>query len=161
MGFETILDESRSRDYIEHGLWINRTIIDVFDEHVKNVPDKTLLIAAGGIRWTYKEVAKKVEILAANLACLGVGHGDVVSAQLPNWGEFLLIHLAVTKLGAVTNALLPIYREKDITHILGLAKTKLAIIIYQNIAVTMFCFNTCNQSIYIIKFRNISLLDDN
>ena len=82
------VDESRSRDYIEHGLWINRTIIDVFDEHVKNVPDKTLLIAAGGIRWTYKEVAKKVEILAANLACLGVGHGDVVSAQLPNWGEF-------------------------------------------------------------------------
>jgi non-ribosomal peptide synthetase component E (peptide arylation enzyme) len=128
MGFETILDESRSRDYVEHGLWINRTIIDVFDEHVKNVPDKTLLIAAGGIRWTYKEVAKKVEILAANFACLGVGHGDVVSAQLPNWGEFLLIHLALTKLGAVTNALLPIYREKDITHILGLAKTKLAII---------------------------------
>ena len=128
MGFETILDESRSRDYIDRGLWINRTLIDVFDEHVKNVPDKVLVVAAGGIRWTYGEVAEKVEILAANLARLGIGHGDVVSAQMPNWGEFLLIHLAATRLGAVTNALLPIYRAKDITHILGLAKTKMVII---------------------------------
>lgn len=128
MTFETILDRTRSKVYIDQGLWINRTIIDFFDEHLAKTPDKTLLVAAHGIRWTYREVAQKVEVLARNLASLGIGHGDVISVQLPNWGEFLIIYLAATRLGAVTNSLLPIYRTKDISYILGLARTKLAII---------------------------------
>ena len=128
MTFETILDQTRAHDYVQRGLWVDRTVIDAFDEHVSKTPDKTLVVAAHGIRWSYREVAEKVEVLAANLAKLGVGHGDVISAQLPNWGEFVLIHLAATRLGAVTNALLPIYRAKDISHILGLARSKVAII---------------------------------
>jgi non-ribosomal peptide synthetase component E (peptide arylation enzyme) len=128
MAFETILDSARSKAYVDQGLWKNRTLIDIFDEHVAKTPDKTLLVAARGIRWTYRQVAERVEVLARNLAALGIGHGDVISAQLPNWGEFLIIHLAATRLGAVTNSLLPIYRAKDILYILGLARTKLAII---------------------------------
>ena len=128
MAFETLLDPARARNYVDRGLWSNRTLIDAFDEHVAKTPDKLLCVAAHGVRWTYREVADKVDVLAANLARLGIGHGDVISAQLPNWGEFLLIHLAATRIGAVTNGLLPIYRTKDITYILGLARTKLAII---------------------------------
>jgi non-ribosomal peptide synthetase component E (peptide arylation enzyme) len=128
MAFETILDSARSTAYVDQGLWKNRTLIDIFDEHVAKTPDKTLLVAARGIRWTYRQVAERVEVLARNLAALGIGHGDVISAQLPNWGEFLIIHLAATRLGAVTNSLLPIYRAKDISYVLGLARTKLAII---------------------------------
>lgn len=128
MAFETILDSARSAAYVDQGLWKNRTLIEIFDEHVAKTPDKTLLVATRGIRWTYREVAERVEVLARNLAALGIGHGDVISAQLPNWGEFLIIHLAATRLGAVTNSLLPIYRAKDISYILGLARTKLAII---------------------------------
>jgi non-ribosomal peptide synthetase component E (peptide arylation enzyme) len=128
MAFETILNEARGEDYVSRGLWLNRTLIDAFDEQVLRVPDKTLLVASRGIRWSYKEVAVKVETLAANLIQLGIGPGDVISAQMPNWGEFLIIHLAATRIGAVTNSLLPIYREKDIRYILSLAKTKLAVI---------------------------------
>jgi non-ribosomal peptide synthetase component E (peptide arylation enzyme) len=128
MAFETILDATRGRTYVDEGLWVNRTLIDAFDEHVQNTPDKTLCVASRGVRWSYRDVAEKVEILAANLARLGIGHGDVISAQLPNWAEFLLIHLAATRLGAVTNSLLPIYRAKDITYILRLARAKLAVI---------------------------------
>ena len=128
MTFETILDETRAREYVERGLWLNRTIVDAFDQAVSRYPEKVLVVASRGIRWTYREVAERVEVLAANLARLGVGRGDVISAQLPNWGEFVLVHLAATRLGAITNALLPIYRSKDVRYILGLAKTKVAII---------------------------------
>ena len=128
MIFETILDPERGNAYVAEQLWNNRTLIDAFDEHVQAKPDKVLCVAAGDIRWSYREVAEKVEVLAANLAQLGIGHGDVISVQLPNWGEFLLIHLAATRLGAVTNSLLPIYRAKEVAYIIGLAKSKVAII---------------------------------
>ncbi|WP_210483553.1 AMP-binding protein [Microvirga antarctica] len=128
MIFEMILDPERSDAYVADGLWNNRTLIDAFDEHVGATPDKMLCVAARDVRWSYRDVADKVEVLAANLAGLGIGHGDVLSVQLPNWGEFLLIHLAATRLGAVTNSLLPIYRSKDIAYIIGLAKAKVAII---------------------------------
>lgn len=127
MAFETLLDPARAKNYVERGLWLNRTLIDIFDEHVANHPDKLACVSRSG-RWTYREVAEKVEVLAANLARLGIGHGDVISVQLPNRGEFLLIHLAATRIGAVTNGLLPIYRSKDISYILGLARSKVAII---------------------------------
>src|SRR5947207_4008159 len=106
----TIHSEANRRRYVAEGLWKNGTLLDIFDEHVRTQPDKLLMVAPGGIRWSYKEVADRVAVLAANMSQLGVGPGDVVSAQLPNWGEFLLIHLAATRLGAITNGLLPIYR---------------------------------------------------
>jgi non-ribosomal peptide synthetase component E (peptide arylation enzyme) len=128
MAFETILDPARGKAYVEEGLWISRTLIDAFDEHVEKTPEKIACVAARGVRWTYRETAERVEVLAANLARAGVNHGDVISVQLPNWGEFLVVHLAATRLGAITNSLLPVYRAKDIGYILGLARSKLAII---------------------------------
>lgn len=127
MAFETLLDEARAQDYVARGLWLGRTLADIFDEHVARRPDKLMCVSRSG-RWTYREVAEKVAVLAANFARLGIGHGDVISVQLPNWGEFLLIHLAATRIGAVTNGLLPIYRAKDIAYILDLARSKAVII---------------------------------
>lgn len=127
MAIDTLLDEDRAKDYVDRGLWIDRTLVDIFDDHVASHPDKLACVSRSG-RWTYGEVAEKVEVLAANFARLGIGHGDVISVQLPNWGEFLLIHLAATRIGAITNGLLPIYRAKDIAYILGLARSKVAII---------------------------------
>jgi cyclohexanecarboxylate-CoA ligase len=34
--------------------------------------------------------------------------GQVVSFQLPNWWEALVLHLAVIRIGAVSNPLMPI-----------------------------------------------------
>ena len=46
MPFETILDERRGQEYIARGLWANRTLMDVFDEHVARQPEKTVLVDA-------------------------------------------------------------------------------------------------------------------
>ena len=43
--------------------------------------------------------------------------GDVVSFQLPNWWRFTALHLACARVGAVTNAILPILRRREVQFI--------------------------------------------
>ena len=40
---------------------------------------------------------------ALGLLELGVRPGDVVSFQLPNWIEWIVVHYAVTRIGAISN----------------------------------------------------------
>lgn len=116
----TISPEVRDR-YVRDGWWIGRTLAEYFDAALARTPDKVALVAPRGCRLTFAELAQRVERIAANLARAGVRQGDVVSVQLPNWGEFVCIHLAAERLGAVTNPLLPIYRAKELSYILKFA----------------------------------------
>jgi len=54
-----------------------------------------------GRRWTYAELGRDVERLAAGLAASGVGRGDVVVFQLFNTPEWALLYLAAQHLGAI------------------------------------------------------------
>jgi acyl-CoA synthetase (AMP-forming)/AMP-acid ligase II len=58
-----------------------------------------------GRRWTYAELGETVDRVAAGLAELGVGAGDVVVYQLPNMAEFALVYLATQQLGAIGSPL--------------------------------------------------------
>jgi len=104
-----------------------RTIFDTFEDAVARAPGKTAVVA-GLMRWTYGELAVKVDLLARHLARLGVVPGDVISVQLPNWAEFTIVYLAAAKVGAVINPLLPIYRAKELCYILKFARTKLVFV---------------------------------
>lgn len=115
------------RDYAREGWWRGRTLFDYFSEAVRRTPEK-IAVVAGTDRINYRDLDDQVNRVAANLARLGVGKGDILSLQLPNIAEFVVIHLAATKLGAVTNPLLPNYRSKELGYILGFARTKIAFI---------------------------------
>jgi acyl-CoA synthetase (AMP-forming)/AMP-acid ligase II len=54
-----------------------------------------------GRRWTYAELGRDVERVAAGLAAHGVGRGDVVVFQLFNCPEWALLYLATQHLGAI------------------------------------------------------------
>jgi acyl-coenzyme A synthetase/AMP-(fatty) acid ligase len=118
-----------AEDYVNAGWGRSQTILDYFDETVRKSPDRTAIVAAGGVRMTYAELSDRATRVAGALAHIGVTKGDVVSLQLPNIAEFVVIHLAVTRLGAVTNPLLPNYRSKELTYVLGFARTKVAVIV--------------------------------
>jgi cyclohexanecarboxylate-CoA ligase len=60
------------------------------------------------------EVRELVAALASGLRQEGVRPGDVVAVQLPNWHEYLLTHLALYAMGAVTQPISPIYRPLDV-----------------------------------------------
>ena len=64
-------------------------------------------------RWrlTYAELDRLAHRMACGLLHWGVGAGDVISIQLPNWAEWLIAHCAASKIGAVTNSIGAVYRE--------------------------------------------------
>ena len=66
--------------------------------------------------------------MALGLLELGVRPGDVVSYQLPNWVEFLVLHHAATRIGAVNNPLIPIYRDREVGFMVGLAESTVLVV---------------------------------
>ena len=66
-------------------------------------------------------LATSVSRAAASLKRMGIGRGDVISVQLPNWWEFAVIALAAFRVGAVVNPLMPIFREHELSYMLDFA----------------------------------------
>jgi len=123
-----LISESAAKRYVEQGWWRNETILDAFEAAVSRTPEKTAVVAPGGVRLTYAQLDGLAKRAACGLAAAGVRKGDVVSIQLPNCAEFVVTHLAASRLGAVTNLLLPTYRTKELRYILGFAQTKVVVI---------------------------------
>lgn len=115
------------------GAWQDKTLVDYLDQAVAAVPDKTALVSyrvAGDERTelSYRRLNELVTRLAAGLVGLGVGKGDVVACQLPNWWQLTLLGLACARIGAVINPLMPIFRERELRFMLGHADTRVFII---------------------------------
>src|SRR5581483_12519107 len=66
--------------------------------------------------------------LASAFAEMGLKAGDVVSFQLPNWVETMIINLAAGLSGIVVNPIVPIYRESEVRYILRDARAKVFLI---------------------------------
>jgi cyclohexanecarboxylate-CoA ligase len=127
MTFETILTPESIDEYTAAGYWSNRTITDFLDEVVGRTPDKTAAIDPRR-QVTYRELQAETDRCALGLLELGVQPGDVVSFQLPNWVEFLVLHFAATRIGAVSNPLIPIYRDREVGFMVGFAESKVLVI---------------------------------
>jgi cyclohexanecarboxylate-CoA ligase len=115
------------------GYWRNQTLLDHLDRAIERVPDKAAIVAVQSetgneARLTYREIRRLSDILALRLVALGVGRGDVVSFQLPNWWEFSVLHLACLKIGAISNPLMIIFRERELRFMLSLAETKVLVV---------------------------------
>ncbi|MDM0112349.1 cyclohexanecarboxylate-CoA ligase [Variovorax sp. J22R133] len=123
MEFDAVLLPPRRARMVAQGLWHDRTINDDLDACVAAVPDKVALTALQveeGIttRFTYREMARMADRIAVGLSRLGVGRNDVVACQLPNWWQFTLVYLACSRIGAVMNPLMHIFRERELSFML-------------------------------------------
>jgi cyclohexanecarboxylate-CoA ligase len=133
MEFDTVLLPPRRGASIAQGLWLERTINDDLDACVAGCPDKTALTAVqaetGAVRrFTYRELATMADRVAVGLTRLGVGKNDVVALQLPNWWQFTVTYLACSRIGAVLNPLMPIFRERELSFMLGHGEAKVAVV---------------------------------
>jgi 3-phosphoshikimate 1-carboxyvinyltransferase len=66
--------------------------------------------------WTWSQLDERADRVAALLLELGVESGETVAYQLPNWAEFAILTLAAAKIGATGCALMPIFREREVSH---------------------------------------------
>lgn len=95
-----IAPAERVRAMTAAGAWRNETLAACLDRWARKRPD-ALAAVDGERRYTWAALAGAVERAAHGLAAHGVEPGAVVSVQLPNWNEFVVIALAAERLGAV------------------------------------------------------------
>tara|TARA_A100001037_G_scaffold305826_1_gene347601 strand:+ start:3428 stop:5059 length:1632 start_codon:yes stop_codon:yes gene_type:complete len=94
----------------------------------KSDPGRELIFDPVYGRISYAQAAEQVERLAYGLRNLGIGHGDVVIIQLPNWAPFMILHMALTAIGAVTATIPIVYREHELTGVIKLTEAKALVV---------------------------------
>ena len=132
MKFDAVLIAPRRANSVAQGFWHDRTINDDLDACVASCPDKLALTAvqaeSGATRrFTYRELAAMADRVAIGLSRLGVGRNDIVACQLPNWWQFTVTYLACSRIGAVMNPLMHIFRERELSFMLKHGEAKLMI----------------------------------
>ncbi|RYY43541.1 MAG: AMP-binding protein [Actinomycetales bacterium] len=84
------------------------------------MPDAEALVeCATGRRWTYRELAADVEVVARGLASLGIEKGDRVGIWAPNCAEWTLVQYATARLGVVLVNVNPAYRAHELGYVVG------------------------------------------
>ena len=77
-------------------------------------------LLAGEARYSFETLDGLSNAFARHLAGRGVGRGDRVAVMLTNRVEFVLVVNAISKLGAASVLLSPAWKEREVTHALGL-----------------------------------------
>lgn len=126
-GWQVRLDDERIARYTASGDWPNRTLGDFARELVARDPQRVTHVFENE-RCTASGLLQEAEALAAALRKRGLRAGDVVSFQLPNWREAVVIDLATTLLGLVVAPIVPIYRDAEVAFMLADAGVKAAFI---------------------------------
>lgn len=128
-----ILPEGRTLAMRAAGLWPDRLLLDGLDRWTQETPERVAVVSTSsltGVRTvlTYAELSARVRRMALGLARLGIERSDVVSYQSPNWWQFLALHLACLRIGAISNPLMPMFRERELRFMLGLAESKVFVV---------------------------------
>jgi cyclohexanecarboxylate-CoA ligase len=123
----------RRPSMVKAGHWRDITINQSLDQSVAKYGNQLALAAtqfdSGEERtFTYGELNTMVNRVAVGLYRLGVRANDVVAVQLPNWWEFTVTHLACARIGAVTNPLMHIFRERELEFMLNHGEAVAAVI---------------------------------
>jgi cyclohexanecarboxylate-CoA ligase len=131
MALEVWLPQSRIA--ASRGLWLNRLPIDDLDAAARKNAGGTAFVGwnsalSRAVHLTYTELAERVDMIAVGLLDLGIGKGDVVAFQLPNWWEFTALFYACNRIGAIANPLMPIFRQRELRFMLGFSDAKIAIV---------------------------------
>ena len=90
------------------------TYWNLVDTAARRHPDRIVLVDDFGRSLTTGELRDAALSTAAALAGHGVGLGTVVSWQLPSTLETMVVMVALARLGAVQNPVLPIWRETEV-----------------------------------------------
>ena len=106
----------------EESYWLNKTLPELLRQNVEKASEAPALMWNSQVM-NWAELDLVSDRLAAGLADLGIGKGDVVSCQLANVPEFLILHHAVAKCSAIFNPIHLPYRSSELEHILGFSES--------------------------------------
>jgi cyclohexanecarboxylate-CoA ligase len=99
------------------GFWRPTSLSDLVDEQAAARPEATFVFDST-LSLTYAGFREAAIRLAAGFAADGIGAGDRVVVQLPNWSELVVTVAALSRIGAVTVPIMPIYRDDEVAYTL-------------------------------------------
>lgn len=124
---ESLATEERIRAMTAAGWWRHDTLETYLDRWATARPDKAAVVDAQG-RLSWSQLARTVERAAHGLQAAGLGPGAVVSCQLPNWNEFVILALAALRVGAIVNPIPPTYRGNELRFILSTLESHVLVV---------------------------------
>jgi acyl-CoA synthetase len=115
-----------TKRYEEEGWWTPDTLGELLARSLAANPQTGFWVhsAVRPFAGTFADVELAARRLAAGLRKRGVGPGDVVAVQLPNWMEAAVSFWASAFLGAVVVPIVHFYGRKELSHILSTARPK-------------------------------------
>src|SRR4051794_28769596 len=126
VAFATRLTPAMAARWRGAKLWSDETFATVLARWARATPDREAL-TDGAHRLSYRELAHGIDRMAARLRALGIGQGDVVTIQLPNWIEFAFVFFALERLGAVAVTVSVDFRSRELEYIMRFAGSKMLV----------------------------------
>jgi acyl-CoA synthetase len=118
-------DDLRRR-YVSDGWWPQETLGQRLARRLSEHHDQAFVIHSSTSPWrgTFGEVLEISRCVAGGLESLGVGPGEVVSFQTPNWIEGVTTFYGAAMLGAVVAPVVHIYGKKELGYILDACRPR-------------------------------------
>jgi 2,3-dihydroxybenzoate-AMP ligase len=105
-----------ARRYRAAGYWTGETLAELVRRPAGSTPDHIALVTATE-RVGYAALDVRIDRRAAGLRALGIAAGDHVVVQLPNTIEFVVVSVALFRIGAVPVFALPAHRRREIAFL--------------------------------------------
>ncbi|MGW6290424.1 (2,3-dihydroxybenzoyl)adenylate synthase [Streptomyces sp. NPDC055107] len=103
--------------YRAAGWWRGETFGEMLRQRAEDHPDRVAIVdPVAGSRWTYADLDRRADRLAAGFLARDITKGDKVVVQLPNIAEFFEVIFALFRIGALPVFALPAHRESEITY---------------------------------------------
>jgi acyl-CoA synthetase (AMP-forming)/AMP-acid ligase II len=103
------------------------TLWQLLAERAEKTPDRVILEDESGRFLTARQWSESASSVAAGLHAQGVKEGTPVSWQLPTTLESAVLMLALARLGAVQNPIIPILRQREVGFIVAQTGAELLI----------------------------------
>lgn len=118
-----------TKRYEDEGWWRPETLGDLIADGLRANPGTGFWVhsAVRPYEGTFADVESRARRLAAGLRARGVGPGDAVAIQLPNWMEAAVAFWASAFVGAVVVPIVHFYGRKELSHIIATARPKVFI----------------------------------
>jgi acyl-CoA synthetase (AMP-forming)/AMP-acid ligase II len=124
---EDVYDPATIARFRSAGFWRDEVLSASVDRLAATQPNR-VIVTDGYAALTAAQLRAQAYRLAAALAGLGVRAGDRVQVQLPNWNEFVVIYVALARIGAVLVPTMPIYRHDEVLYVLQHSGAKVSVV---------------------------------
>src|SRR3954471_15641519 len=120
------VEPDRAQRYVREGFWDDGSLGEVLAHGLRDAAKEPFTVRSQVRPWrgTLADVDDLARRVAAGLRARGIGPGDPVAFQLPNWVEAAATFYAVCHLGATVVPIVHFYGPKEVSYILRRTNVK-------------------------------------